>query len=67
VETTRANDLDAAYRLRADAGARRRDAFIAPAAWRETFRRLIQFSDGQIRFVGLTSMLIGLILLMLFS
>ena len=41
--------------------------FIAPAAWRETFRRLIQFSDGQIRFVGLTSMLIGLILLMLFS
>ena len=41
--------------------------FIAPAAWRETFRRLIKFSDGQIRFVGLTSMLIGLVLLMLFS
>lgn len=41
--------------------------FIMPAAWRETFRRLIQFSDGQIRFVGLTSMLIGLILVMLFS
>ena len=41
--------------------------FIAPAAWRETFRRLIQSSDGQIRFVGLTSMLIGLILLVLFS
>jgi hypothetical protein len=41
--------------------------FIAPAAWRETFRRLIQFSDGQIRFVGLTSMLIGLILLIVFS
>ncbi|MDD2664194.1 MAG: DUF2065 domain-containing protein [Dechloromonas sp.] len=41
--------------------------FIAPAAWRETFRRLTQFSDGQIRFVGLTSMLAGLILLMLFS
>lgn len=40
--------------------------FIAPAAWRETFRRLTQFSDGQIRFVGLTSMLIGLILLILF-
>ena len=28
--------------------------FIAPAAWRETFRRLIQLSDGQIRFIGLT-------------
>ena len=41
--------------------------FIAPAAWRETFRRLIQFSDGQIRFIGLTSMVIGLVLLMLFS
>jgi len=41
--------------------------FIAPAAWRETFRRLIQFSDGQIRFVGLTSMLIGLIFLIFFS
>ena len=41
--------------------------FIAPAAWRETFRRLIQFSDGQIRFVGLTSILIGLILLIFFS
>lgn len=41
--------------------------FIAPAAWRETFRRLIQFSDGQIRFVGLTSMLAGLILLTILS
>ena len=41
--------------------------FLAPNAWRETFRRLIQFSDGQIRFVGLTSMLVGLILLMFFS
>ena len=41
--------------------------FLAPAAWRETFRRLIQLSDGQIRFIGLTSMLIGLALLMLFS
>ncbi len=41
--------------------------FIAPAAWRETFRRLIQLSDGQSRFVGLTSMLVGLILLMIFS
>ena len=41
--------------------------FIAPAAWRETFRRLIQFSDGQIRFVGLTSMLIGLIFIVFSS
>ena len=41
--------------------------FIAPAAWRETFRRLIQLSDGQLRFVGLTSMIIGLVLLMVFA
>lgn len=41
--------------------------FIAPAAWRETFRRLIQFSDGQLRFVGLTSMIAGLLLMMFFS
>jgi uncharacterized protein YjeT (DUF2065 family) len=41
--------------------------FIAPAAWRETFRRLVQLSDGQIRFIGLTSMIIGLVLLMVFS
>ena len=40
--------------------------FIAPGTWRETFRRLVALSDGQIRFVGLTSMLIGLILLMVF-
>lgn len=41
--------------------------FIAPAAWRETFQRLIRFSDGQLRFIGLTSMIVGLILLMIFK
>ena len=40
--------------------------FLAPAAWRETFRRLIQLTDGQIRFLGLASMLFGLILLLVF-
>jgi len=37
--------------------------FLAPSAWRETFRRLMQLSDGQIRFFGLTSMVGGLALL----
>ena len=37
--------------------------FLAPRLWRETFQRLMQLSDGQIRFFGLTSMLAGLILL----
>ena len=39
--------------------------FLAPNVWRETFRRLMQLSDGQIRFFGLTSMLAGLFLLFL--
>lgn len=37
--------------------------FLAPGAWRDTFRRLTEMSDGQLRFVGLTSMLVGLLLL----
>jgi uncharacterized protein YjeT (DUF2065 family) len=39
--------------------------FMSPGRWREAFRRLIQFSDGQIRFIGLSSMILGLALLML--
>jgi uncharacterized protein len=38
--------------------------FIAPTLWRDTFRRITQMSDGQIRFVGLSSMLVGLLLLL---
>ncbi|MBL8442536.1 MAG: DUF2065 domain-containing protein [Zoogloeaceae bacterium] len=37
--------------------------FIAPARWRETFLQLARLADGQIRFIGLTSMLIGVLLL----
>ena len=40
--------------------------FLAPTTWRETFRRLIQLGDGQIRFIGLSSMVIGIFLLMVF-
>jgi uncharacterized protein YjeT (DUF2065 family) len=39
--------------------------FLAPGFWRETFRRIIEKSDGQLRFIGLTSMLAGLLLLFL--
>ncbi len=39
--------------------------FIMPGAWREAFRRLIELPDGQIRFIGLTSMLFGILLLYL--
>jgi len=27
---------------------------VAPATWREMFRRLLELSDGQIRFIGLS-------------
>ena len=37
--------------------------FIAPRAWREAFRRITELADGQVRFLGLSSILVGLILL----
>lgn len=37
--------------------------FLMPRLWRETFRRITEHSDGQIRFFGLTSMLLGVMLL----
>jgi hypothetical protein len=40
--------------------------FLAPRVWRETFRRVTELSDGQIRFIGLTSMLVGIVLLTIF-
>ena len=39
--------------------------FLLPTVWRDAFRRLTEMSDGQIRFVGLSSMLAGLLLLFL--
>ncbi|MDB5901009.1 MAG: hypothetical protein JWP22_1122 [Ramlibacter sp.] len=33
--------------------------FLAPNGWRQTFLKLMQLSDGQLRFYGLTSILIG--------
>jgi uncharacterized protein len=37
--------------------------FALPGLWRETFRKLVMLTDGQLRFVGITSMLSGLLLL----
>jgi uncharacterized protein len=39
--------------------------FLGPKVWRDTFRRLIELSDGQLRFIGLLSMAAGLLLLFL--
>ena len=40
--------------------------FASPRIWRETFRRAIELADGQLRFIGLTSVILGLVLIILF-
>ena len=37
--------------------------FLSPQGWRQTFLKLLQLRDGQLRFFGLTSILLGLITL----
>jgi uncharacterized protein YjeT (DUF2065 family) len=39
---------------------------LAPRTWRETFQRMIALKDGQLRFIGLASMLAGVLLMLLF-
>ena len=39
--------------------------FIAPRVWRETFRRVTELADGQVRFLGLSSIVVGLILMVI--
>ena len=34
---------------------------VAPALWRSTFSRLVALTDGQLRFVGLASIALGLV------
>ena len=41
--------------------------FFFPAGWRQTFSKLLELRDGQLRFFGLASILIGLGLLWLIS
>ncbi len=39
--------------------------FLSPKLWRQVFSRVLAMSDGQIRFIGLSSLLSGLLLLYL--
>jgi len=41
--------------------------FAAPKVWRETFRRATELADGQLRFVGLASIGLGLVLILIFG
>jgi uncharacterized protein YjeT (DUF2065 family) len=39
--------------------------FVSPTGWRRVFTQILQMQDGQIRFFGLCSVLIGLLLVWL--
>ena len=34
---------------------------VAPRLWRDTFRRMVELSDGQLRFIGLASIAAGVV------
>ena len=41
--------------------------FLSPGSWRRGFNQLMQLRDGQLRFFGLCSIVVGLFLLWLVS
>jgi uncharacterized protein len=41
--------------------------FVSPKRWRSAFQQILTMSDGQIRFFGLCSIVIGLVALALLS
>jgi uncharacterized protein YjeT (DUF2065 family) len=41
--------------------------FAAPAVWRDGFRRIMELTDGQLRFIGAASMLGGVFLLLILN
>ena len=41
--------------------------FLNPGAWRRVFERALQMSDAQIRLLGLSSLAIGVAILLLFG
>ena len=38
--------------------------FLAPRLWRETFQRLTELTDGQLRFIGLLAIGFGVVSLL---
>ena len=40
--------------------------FVSPPKWRAAFEKATRLSDGQIRFIGLSSMVAGLLMLYFF-
>jgi uncharacterized protein len=39
--------------------------FVSPRKWREVFERATKMNDGQVRFIGLMSLIAGLVLLVI--
>lgn len=39
--------------------------FFSPASWRRVIEQVLKLSDGQLRFLGLCAMVVGLVLLAL--
>jgi hypothetical protein len=37
--------------------------FMSPGTWRKTFQQILLLSDGQLRFFGLLSLLLGVALI----
>jgi uncharacterized protein YjeT (DUF2065 family) len=40
---------------------------VAPKLWRESFSKLVTLNDGQLRFIGLMSIVIGMLCYWLLS
>jgi uncharacterized protein len=36
--------------------------FVAPKLWKESFRRILDMADGQLRTIGLISIIVGLVI-----
>jgi len=37
--------------------------FLSPKGWRQMFEQILHLSDGQLRFFGMCSILVGLVLI----
>ena len=41
--------------------------FLSPTSWRKAFEQALKLSDGQIRFFGLSSVVLGLLAMIFLS
>ena len=41
--------------------------FLSPGGWRRTFMKLMELRDGQLRFFGLTAIVLGVVTLWVLS